>query len=720
MAKRYTAADVGELEGLDKIVQNPGMYVGDNAEVGLNTLWRELVDNAVDEHLTGHGDRIEVTIARNGAFKVADEGRGIPVEWKANADMSALELVLTRIHAGGKFKEQLGYQQTRRGLHGAGAKAAVAFAKWFTVEVRRYGLAFRQSYENKGKPTSPVEICEVKNGKRVGVGRITANTVLKHDKNGRLQDLSVRGKPLPVTPDYNLGTGTTIEFLPDRTLFSPTMEWADTPPWNVAAIREFLWQMACLTPGLKFIFTAYGERETFQSKNGLVDYLGRMVNGKTPMHAEPITFSQSLNVELPDGKASLGLEVAMQYAGDDFPNIHAFANTLYNKDGGTHVKGFRDGLAEVLRDLAEAKRKKGEFKTDDLFVGLNAVVHATGTQRLQFNSQTKAALTSPEFAKAVKELTSNSLNKFFKRPAGQEIGLTIIDAAIAVAHARDTVKAARELVVKKSMLDAGNGMALAKLSDVTRRSGQPVVPLEFTALYPCEGDSAAGTLKAARDARFHAVYALRGKVENIYDKNLKDALGFAEFAALVTAIGAGVGPEFDPEAMRYGRVVVTTDADTDGAHIRALLTVFFYKFMRPMIDEGRLYIARPPLFRVRAKKDGRAVYAYNDRERDTVIAQLGGPEKVEVQRFKGLGEMNAGEMAETVLKLPEGVKGPRSKRHEVSFEDLTVDDFTVNEAQVTLAEVKKAEQTLALLMSKTQTDSRRKWLMGLKWHAEAE
>jgi len=448
--------------------------------------------------------------------------------------------------------------------------------------------------------------------------------------------------------------------------------------------------------------------------------LGRMTANKPAMHAEPITFSKSLEVELPDGKAAIGLEVALQYAGDDLPVIHAFANTLYNKDGGTHVKGFRDGLAEVLRALAEAKRKKGDFKTDDLFVGLNAVVAATGTQRLQFNSQTKAALTSPEFARAIREMTIEALTKFFKKPQGQEIGLTIVDAAIAVAHARDTVKAARDLVVKKSLLDAGNGVALAKLSDVTRRGGQPVVPIEFTALYPCEGDSAAGTLKGARDSRFHAVYALRGKVENIYDKTLKDALDFAEFAALVTAIGAGVGPEFDPDSMRYGRVVVTTDADTDGAHIRALLTVFFYKFMRPMIDAGRLYIARPPLFRVRAKKDGAAVYAYSVEERDTVIAGMGGGEKVEVQRFKGLGEMSAEEMAETVLKLPDEVKAHKGKRHEIELNGLTVDDFTVNEAQVKVDDVKEAERTLGLLMSKTQTDSRRKWLMGLKWHAEAE
>lgn len=720
MAKRYTAADVGELEGLDKIVQNPGMYVGDNAEVGLNTLWRELIDNAIDEHLAGHGEKIEVTIAKTGALKVVDEGRGIPVEWKAEVKMSALELVLTRIHAGGKFKEQAGYQNTRRGLHGAGAKAAVAFAKWFEVEVRRYGLAFRQRYEKKGKPLSDVEICSVERGKRNLVGHIAKDTVIKHDKNGLLQELRLNGKALTVKPSSELISGTTIEFIPDRNLFSSTLEWGATPPWNITALKEFLWQMACLTPGLKFVFTADGEREVFQSKNGLADYLSKMTAGKPPMHPDPILFTQSLEVELPDGKATIGLEVAMQYAGDDLPDIHAFANTLYNKDGGTHIKGFRDGLAEVLRGLAETKRKKGDFKTDDLFVGLNAAVAATGTQRLQFNSQTKAALTSPEFTKAVRDMTTMAMGKFFKKSSGQEIGLAIIDAAIAVAHARETVKAARDLVVKKSLLDAGNGVALAKLSDVTRKSGQPVVPPEFTALYPCEGDSAAGTLKGARDARFHAVYALRGKVENIYDKTLKDALDFSEFAALVTAIGAGVGPDFDPEAMRYGRVVITTDADTDGAHIRALLTVFFYKFMRPMIDAGRLYIARPPLFRVRSKKDGAAVYAYSEEERNTVITNMGGTDKVEVQRFKGLGEMSAEQMAETVLKLPEEVKTHKGRKGDIHFNGLTVDDFTMNEFQVTLEDVKQAEKTLGMLMSKTQTDSRRKWLMGLKWHAEAE
>lgn len=720
MAKRYTAADVGELEGLDKIVQNPGMYVGDNAEVGLNTLWRELIDNAIDEHLAGHGEKIEITIAKSGAIKVVDEGRGIPVEWKDSAEMSALELVLTRIHAGGKFKEQAGYQNTRRGLHGAGAKAAVAFAKWFTVEVRRYGLAFRQRYEDKGKPTSPVEICTVERGKRTVIGHITEDTVIKHDKNGALLELKIDGQPVKVTPDPELGSGTTVEFIPERELFSSTMEWGETPPWNVAALKEFLWQMACLTPGLKFICTVNGEREVFQSKNGLADYLTKMTDGKPPMHAEPITLSKTIEVELPDGKAHIGLEVAMQYAGDDLPVIHAFANTLYNKDGGTHVKGFRDGLSEVLRTLAESKRKKGDFKTDDLFVGLNAVVAATGTQRLQFNSQTKAALTSPEFTKAVKDMTTDALGKYFKKASGQDIGLTIVDAAIAVAHARETVKAARELVVKKSLLDAGNGVALAKLSDVTRRGGQPVVPIEFTALYPCEGDSAAGTLKGARDARFHAVYALRGKVENIYDKTLRDALDFAEFAALITAIGAGVGPDFDPEAMRYGRVVVTTDADTDGAHIRALLTVFFYKFMRPMIDAGRLYIARPPLFRVRTKKDASEVYAYSEAERDVLIKQIGGNDRVEVQRFKGLGEMSTAQMAETVLKLPDDVKNHKGKRNDLELNGLTLDDFTINEAQVMLEDVKQAEHTLGLLMSKTQTEARRRWLMGLKWHTEAE
>lgn len=718
-SKTYDASAVKKLGDLEAILKNPGMYVGDNEHHGLFTLWRELIDNSLDEYMAGHGSEITITISKKGEVKVVDNGRGIPIEWKPEVKMSALTLVLTKMHAGGKFDDEDsgGYEgKQKRGLHGAGAKAAVAFAKYFQVEVRRHGLAFRQSYEKVGTPLTPVEICIVDGKSRKKIGEINAETHLVLDKRCIAIALNVGGKKVSVIADPDLGTGTTVEFLPDRALFASTMEWGDTPPWNIEGMEEFLFQMACLNPGLKFVFTVDGKQKTFFSKNGLADYLGKFTTGKTLMHDEPINFHKEIHVDLPDGKATIGMDTVVQYAGDDAPNLHAFANTLYNKDGGTHAKGFRDGWAEALRRLAQQKKRKEDFKTEDLFVGMNAVLSVNGTQRLQFNSQTKAALTSPEFAKAIKDMTLEVMESYFKKPKNQQIGLTIIDAAIAVSHARDELKMARDVAVKKSLLDAGGGIALSKLSDITRRSGQPVIPLELTALYLCEGDSAAGTMKNGRDSRFHAIYALRGKTENIWTKSLKRALEFAEYSAIATAIGAKVGPEFDLDAMRYGRVTITTDADHDGSHIRVLLITFFYKFMRPMIEDGRLFIARPPLFRVRSKKNGEAVYVYSEQERDQESTKFGGIDKVDVQRFKGLGEMNDSQMAETVLWLPPDV---RVRKNEAAIQNLNLATITRNEIRVNVDDAKESERTLQLLMG-DDAAPRRKWLMSLPWHVEAE
>ena len=721
-AKTYDASAVKKLGDLEAILKNPGMYVGDNEHHGLFTLWRELVDNALDEYMAGHGAEIAISIGKKGEVKVVDEGRGIPVEWKPEVKMSALTLVLTKMHAGGKFDDEDsgGYEgKQKRGLHGAGAKAAVAFAKYFNVEVRRHGLLFRQSYEKVGTPLTPVEICVVDGKSRKKIGVIDADTELVLDKKDIATAISVKGKQIAVNADASLGTGTTVEFLPDRALFASNMEWGDVPPWNIEGMEEFLFQMACLNPGLKFVFTVNGARKTFVSKEGLSDYLAKLTKGKPLMHDEMIAFHKEAQVDLPDGKATIGMDGVVQYAGDDLPVVHAFANTLYNKDGGTHAKGFRDGWAEALRRLAQQKKRKEDFRTDDLFVGMNAIVSASGTQRLQFNSQTKAALTSPEFAKALKDMTLAALEDFFSKPKNQQLGLMMIDAAIATAHARDEIKLARDVSVKKSLLDAAGGVTLTKLSDIQRRGGAPLVPPDLTALFPCEGDSAAGTLKAARDSRFHAIYALRGKVENVNNATLKKALEFAEFHALATAIGAGIGPEFDLSAMRYGRVVIATDADHDGSHIQALLIAFFYRFMRPMIDAGRLYVARPPLFRVRSKKSGEAVYVYSETERDAMTKQFGGADKTEVQRFKGLGEMNADQMAETVLALPAQAKAKKGKASDADLSGLRRADFSAKEICVRVDDAGEAEKKFELLMGNDPAP-RRKWLMNLEWHTEAE
>jgi DNA gyrase subunit B len=578
----YTAASIQVLEGLEAVRRRPGMYIGSTDERGLHHLVWEVVDNSIDEAMAGHASKIEVTIQTDGMVIVQDDGRGVPVG-KHSTGKDALEVVHTVLHAGGKFGG--GGYKVSGGLHGVGVSVVNALSEWLRVESARDGHIWMQEYE-RGKPLK---------------------SVAKLGPQGSRK-------------------GTRTAFRADPQMF-------ETTDYSFETISQRLRESAYLTKGVWItLIDQRNDRErSFYFEGGLQSFVRHLNRNKEALHTRPIY------VERKD--SSTAVEVALQYNDTYTENVLAFANNINTVDGGTHVTGFRAALTSSLNDWARRagvlKDADGNLSGDDVREGLTAVISVKLTDP-QFEGQTKAKLGNAEVKGQVQTAVADSLGQYLdENPAD---GRRIIEKCLTAARAREAARKARDLVIRKGALD---GMSLpGKLADCQERD-----PAR-SELYIVEGDSAGGSAKQGRDRRFQAVLPLRGKLLNVEKARLDKVLSSENIRPLIIALGAGIGESFDIAKLRYHRIIIMTDADVDGAHIRTLLLTFFYRHMPEVIDAGYLYIAQPPLYRVSTGKVTK--YAQSEKERERIIKEFN-VKNLSVQRFKGLGEMNADQLWDTTM-----------------------------------------------------------------------
>ncbi len=578
----YTAASIQVLEGLEAVRRRPGMYIGSTDSRGLHHLVWEVVDNSIDEAMAGHATKIEVTIQTDGTVVVQDDGRGVPVG-KHSTGKDALEVVHTVLHAGGKFGG--GGYKVSGGLHGVGVSVVNALSEWLRVESARDGQIWTQEYE-RGKPTKPVTKLGPQGSRK----------------------------------------GTRTAFRADHQMF-------ETTDYSFEIISQRLRESSYLTKGVWItLIDQRNDRErSFYFEGGLQSFVRHLNRNKEALHSRPIY------VERKD--TSTAVEVALQYNDTYTENVLAFANNINTVDGGTHVTGFRAALTSSLNDWARRagvlKDADANLSGDDVREGLTAVISVKLTDP-QFEGQTKAKLGNAEVKGQVQAAVADSLGQYLdENPAD---GRRIIEKCLTAARAREAARKARDLVIRKGALD---GMSLpGKLADCQERD-----PAR-SELYIVEGDSAGGSAKQGRDRRFQAVLPLRGKLLNVEKARLDKVLSSENIRPLIIALGAGIGESFDIAKLRYHRIIIMTDADVDGAHIRTLLLTFFYRHMPDVIDAGYLYIAQPPLYRVSTGKVTR--YAQSEQERERIIKEFN-VKNLSVQRFKGLGEMNADQLWDTTM-----------------------------------------------------------------------
>jgi DNA gyrase subunit B len=578
----YTAASIQVLEGLEAVRRRPGMYIGSTDARGLHHLVWEVVDNSIDEAMAGHATTITVTIKADGTLIVQDDGRGVPVG-KHSTGKDALEVVHTVLHAGGKFGG--GGYKVSGGLHGVGVSVVNALSSWLRVESARDGHVWSQEYE-RGKPTGPVR------------------------KGG--------------TQGSRRGT---------RTAFQADPQMFETTDYAFDTISQRLRESAYLTKGvwITLIDERVDRERSFYFEGGLQSFVRHLNRNKEVLHNRPIY------VERREGSTSV--EVALQYNDSYTENVLAFANNINTVDGGTHVTGFRAALTSSLNDWARRagvlKDSDGNLSGDDVREGLTAVISVKLTEP-QFEGQTKAKLGNAEVKGQVQAAVAYSLGQYRDENPGD--GRRIIEKCLTAARAREAARKARDLVIRKGALD---GLSLpGKLADCQERD-----PAR-SELYIVEGDSAGGSAKQGRDRRFQAVLPLRGKLLNVEKARLDKILSSENVRPLIIALGAGIGETFDAAKLRYHRIIIMTDADVDGAHIRTLLLTFFYRHMPEVIENGYLYIAQPPLYRISTGKVTR--YAQSERDRDRIVKEFN-VKNLSVQRFKGLGEMNADQLWDTTM-----------------------------------------------------------------------
>jgi DNA gyrase subunit B len=578
----YGASDIEILEGLEAVRRRPGMYVGSTDVRGLHHLIYEVTDNSVDEALAGACDEITITIHPDQSVTVVDNGRGIPADVHPQSGKSALEVVHTVLHSGAKFGG--GGYKVASGLHGVGVSAVNALAEWLEVEVKRDGKKYFQRYE-KGKPVTPVKTVDKKAA----------------------------------------GTGTTTTFLPDKEIFK-------TIDYRFGPLAERFREMAFLTKGLRIRFhdERTDQERTFYFEGGTISFVRRLNWNRHELH-HPIHVEKEVNGAV--------VEAAIQYTDGYAESIHAFANNVNTVDGGTHLTGFRSALTRSINEYARKnsllKESDPNFTGDDVREGLTAIISVKLTDP-QFESQTKAKLGNAEVKGLVESVVSEALSTFMEEdPRGAK---AIVEKCLVASRARAAARKARDLVVRKSALES---MTLpGKLADCSERD-----PARCE-LYIVEGDSAGGSAKQGRDRRFQAILPLRGKILNVEKARLDKILSNREIEALVSALGTGIEDSFDLENLRYHHIIVMTDADVDGAHIRTLLLTFFFRYMEPLVNAGHLYIAQPPLYRISAKSKHH--YVYTEQERARLLERLG-KSRVDVQRYKGLGEMNPDQLWETTM-----------------------------------------------------------------------
>ncbi len=581
--QHYDASNIQVLKGLEAVRLRPAMYIGDVTSRGLHHLVYEVVDNSVDEALAGYCTEIEVTINEDGSVTVIDNGRGIPVDVHHEENKTALELVMTVLHAGGKFDKDT--YKVSGGLHGVGISVVNALSQWLKAEVYRDGKIYRQEYL-RGIPLGPV-------------------------KAGEKTEL----------------TGTQITFLPDDTIFQ-------TMQFKYDILQDRLRELAFLNRNLKIKISEVrtGQSDTFQYSGGIIEFVKYMDTARSALHPEVLYFSGE--------REGVPVELAMEYTDSYSENIFTFVNNINTIEGGSHLVGFKAALTKTLNSYALKNNllKNGEtnFTGEDVREGISVILSVKVSEP-QFEGQTKTKLGNSEVRGVVESLVSEGLSEYLEQnPA---TGKTIIEKCLTAARSREAAKRARELTRRKSALESGH--LPGKLADCSSRN-----PAECE-VYLVEGDSAGGTAKQGRDRYFQAILPLRGKILNVEKARLDKILANEEIRTMISALGTGIGSdEFDVSKLRYDKIIVMTDADVDGAHIRTLLLTFFFRHMRPLVELGHIYIAQPPLYRVYAGKQ--EYYAYDDEQRDEFMSRFKN-KKPNVQRYKGLGEMNAEQLWSTTM-----------------------------------------------------------------------
>ncbi len=613
----YSAKDIKVLEGLEAVRKRPGMYIGSTDKYGLHHMVYEVSDNSVDEHMAGVATKIDVIIDKNGSVTVEDDGRGMPVEPHPVYKKSAMEIIVTKLHAGGKFDNKA--YAVSGGLHGVGISVVAALSKDMTVEVKKGGKVYSQNYKI-GIPTGDVKV----------IGKCDAKL-----------------------------HGTKVTFFPDESIFS-------TIDFDYKTLATRFRETCFLNAGLKITFTDNrgtpldSKHQTGQSKvksdsyyyeGGLVEFVKWLNKTRKPIHAKPIYFKR-------EEKGTIA-EVAIQYSDSYNENIQGFVNTINTIEGGTHVAGLKSALTRVINDYGTRKGifKKGQKLTgDDVREGITAVISLKMSEP-QFEGQTKTKLGNGEIKGIIDSMASSALTDFLEEnPA---VAKAILNKASAALKAREAAKKAKDLVRRKNALSVGSGLP-GKLADCSSRKK------ELTELYIVEGDSAGGTAKGGRDRETQAILPLRGKILNVEKSNPARALSSEMISNIITAMGTSVGDSFDIEKLRYNKIIIMTDADVDGQHIKALMLTLFFRYTPQLVEAGHIFVAVAPFFKI--KKGSKEYYVYNNDELKKKLAELGG--KAEISRFKGLGEMNDEQLWDTTMN-------PKTRRlKQVSIEDAVEADET--------------------------------------------
>lgn len=583
---QYGAGQIQVLEGLEAVRKRPSMYIGSISARGLHHLVYETVDNSIDEALAGYCDAIDVTIHSDNSITVRDNGRGIPVEMH-KVGKPAVEVVMTILHAGGKFGD--GGYKVSGGLHGVGVSCVNALSEHMEVEVRR-------------------------SGKIYGIEFSRGKTVVPLYEKGTTEE-----------------TGTTVHFKPDQTIFTELI-------YSYETLRLRIRELAFLNKGIRINLNdeRTGKQESFHYEGGIIEFVKYVNENKDKLHDDPIYIEGIKDTNI--------VEVALQYCDTYTENLFTFVNNINTEEGGTHLSGFKQAMTRTINDYA---RKIGALKDgeenlsgDDVREGMTAVI-SIKIQEPQFEGQTKTKLGNSEIRPIVDNLVSEGLGEFFEE--NPVIAKRIVEKSILSARARMAARKARELTRRKSALEISS--LPGKLADCQSKDASE------TEIYLVEGDSAGGSAKQGRDRRFQAILPLRGKILNVEKARLDKILSSDEIRNMITAFGCGIGEDFDLEKARYGKIIIMTDADVDGAHIRTLLLTFFYRYMQPLIKEGHVFIAQPPLYLVR--KGQKHLYAYSDDELQTVLDEVGRDSNPYIQRYKGLGEMNPEQLWETTMN-PDG------------------------------------------------------------------
>ncbi len=601
----YTAKNISVLKGLEAVRMRPAMYIGDIGSRGLHHLVYEVVDNAIDEALAGYNDRVIVTINKDGSVTVEDRGRGIPVDLHPTEKKSALEVVMTVLHAGGKFDKNS--YKVSGGLHGVGVSVVNALSEWLTVEVKKEGKIYSQEYK-RGVPQ----------------GNVKQTGTYKSDRSG-----------------------TTVTFKPDKEIFKSTKFHFDT-------LAERMRELAYLNKNVTMIIKdeADGEQAEYHFKGGIIEFVKYLDEDRSPIHK---------TVYIEGEKENTPVEIAFEYSDSYSENVHSYVNNINTIEGGTHLVGFRTALTRTFNNYAYKnglikENSKITLSGDDFKEGLTAVI-SVKVMEPQFEGQTKTKLGNGEVKSIVETIVGEKLAEYLEE--NPSIAKKIIDKSMRAAEAREAARKARELVRRKNALDS---MHLpGKLADCS------INDPEHCEMYIVEGDSAGGSAKQGRDRRFQAILPLRGKILNVEKAKMNKVLENTEIQAIIAAIGSGIGEDFNHEKSRYGKIILMTDADVDGSHIRTLLLTFFYRHMKDLITVGKVYIAQPPLYKI--KKGKEEFYAFDDEERDKILKRFKGeikvkevaegevietddeghPKGVVISRYKGLGEMNPEQLWSTTM-----------------------------------------------------------------------